>query len=583
MGKWTQIYDPLGLIAPGLPEYLLSALVAAIPLYLLFYMLAVKRAAGHKAAFAGTLSAIILAITVWGMPVGLTINSTVMGALFGIFPIVWIIITAVWIYNMTVESGEFEIIKNSLASMTDDRRLQAIFIAFAFGSFIEGTAGFGTPVAITAAMLVGLGFSPLYAAGICLIANTAPVAFGAIGVPIIVGSSASGLAAASGLSVDETTFHISKIVGRQLPFLSIIVPCWVSITMCGIKRTFEVLPALLVAGICFAGTQFFASNFLGPYLPDILSAMVTIAGLIVLLRVWKPRNIFHFPEEPASTSGPSASNYSCGEILRAWMPYIILAAMVTIWGLPAFKGAVKAIEGFALGIPWPGLNGVVWQATPIVTAEKIYTAQFNFNFVTAGGTAILLSGLMASFIMPNYGIGKAIACFMRTIYQLRYPIATIAMILGLAYTMNYSGMSSTLGLAFTKTGWLFPFFAPILGWLGVFLTGSDTSSNALFSSLQATTAQQVGVDPYLTVASNSSGGVTGKMISPQSISVATSATGMVGQEGNLFRFTIFHSLAMTLAVCLIVLLQAYPLHGMLPDIPPSIQTVLDAARAKMVP
>jgi lactate permease len=357
--------------------------------------------------------------------------------------------------------------------------------------------------------------------------------------------------------------HISKIVGRQLPFLSIIVPFWVSVTMCGFKRTLEVVPALLVAGVCFATTQFLTSNYLGPYLPDILSAMVTIVGLILLLRVWKPKNIFHFPDEKA-TSGPTTSNYATGEVLRAWMPYIILAAFVTIWGLASFKAAVRGIEGFALGLAWPGLDGAVEQTMPIVKAAKVYAAKYNFNFVSAGGTAIFLSGIIAAFVMPNYSLGKAFACLKRTCYQLRFPIVTISMILGLAYIMNYSGMSSTLGLAFTKTGALFPFFAPILGWLGVFLTGSDTSSNALFSNLQATTAQQVGVDPYLTVASNSSGGVTGKMISPQSISVATSATGMVGQEGDLFRFTIFHSLAMTAVVCVITLLQAYPLKGMLP-------------------
>jgi len=543
----------------GSSGYLMSALVAGIPLYILFYMLAVKRAAGHKAAFCGTLSAVVLAIIAWHMPADMAINATIKGACFGIFPIVWIIVTAVWIYNMTVESGEFEIIKNSLASMTDDRRLQAIFIAFAFGSFIEGTAGFGTPVAITAAMLVGLGFNPLYAAGICLIANTAPVAFGAIGVPIIVAGAASGLPNAGG----EAVHHISQIVGRQLPILSLIVPCWVSITMCGFKRTLEVLPALAVAGVCFAGTQYWTSNHLGPYLPDILAAMVTIIGLIVLLRVWKPKNIFHFPDEKPS-EGPVKASHSAGQVFRAWMPYIILAVFVTIWGLPSFKTAMKALEGWALGIPWPGLHGAIEKMPPLVKAPTIYGASFNFNFITSGGSAIFLAGILSAFVIPNYDIGKAMKCFVRTVCQLRYPIATIAMILGLAEIMNASGMSGTLGLAFTMTGALYPFFAPILGWLGVFLTGSDTSSNALFANLQATTAHQVGVDPYLTVASNSTGGVTGKMISPQSISVATSATGMVGQEGNLFRFTVFHSLAMTLVVCLITLLQAYPLKWMLP-------------------
>ena len=555
---WTQVYDPLEKML-GSSGYLLSALVAAIPLYILFYMLAVKRAAGHKAAFCGTLAAILLAIVAWHMPVGLAVNATVKGAAFGLFPIVWIIITAVWIYNMTVESGEFEIIKNSLASMTDDRRLQAIFIAFAFGSFIEGTAGFGTPVAITAAMLVGLGFNPLYAAGICLIANTAPVAFGAIGVPILVAGAASGLPNANG----EAVHHISQIVGRQLPFLSIIVPCWVSVTMCGFKRSLEVLPALVVAGVCFAGTQFWTSNHLGPYLPDILSAMVTIIGLILLLRVWKPKNIFHFPDEKVS-EGPVKSNYPGGQVIRAWMPYIILAALVTVWGLPDFKAAMKPFEGWALNIPWPGLHGAIEKMPPLVKAASVYAATYSFNFITSGGTAIFIAGVISAFVMPGYNIGRGFACFVRTIFQLRYPIATIAMILGLAEIMNASGMSGTLGLAFTMTGALYPFFAPLLGWLGVFLTGSDTSSNALFANLQATTANQVGVDPYLTVASNSSGGVTGKMISPQSISVATSATGMVGQEGNLFRFTVFHSLAMTLVVCIITLLQAYPLKWMLP-------------------
>ena len=550
MEKWTQVYDPFQSVLGGMPDYLLSALVAGIPLYLLFYMLAVKRTAGHKAALIGTTSALLLAILVWGMPVGPAVNSVFMGAAFGIFPIVWIVITAVWVYNMTVESGEFEIIKNSLASLTDDRRLQAIFIAFAFGSFIEGTAGFGTPVAITAAMLVGLGFNPLYAAGICLIANTAPVAFGAIGIPIVVAGQVSGL----------DVMHISKVVGRQLPFLSVIVPFWVCVTMCGFKRTLEVMPALIVSGLCFALSQYLCSNFHGPYLPDIISAIVTIVGMVALLRVWKPKHIFHFADEAPST-GPVKSEYPLGIVLRAWSAYIILAAMVFIWGLQGFK---SAMAGFNVAIQWPGLHNLVIKTVPIVKESAEYAAVYNFNFLTAGGTAILISGFIACLIMPKYGPGKAIACLGRTCYQLRFPIVTIAMILGLAYIMNYSGMSSTLGLAFTNTGALFPFFAPILGWLGVFLTGSDTSSNALFGSLQRTTAEAVGVDPHLTVAANSSGGVTGKMISPQSISVATAATGMIGQEGNLFRFTLWHSIAMTLVVCVITLLQAYWLSWMLP-------------------
>ena len=556
MEKWTQIYDPLGKLMP-MPEYLLSALVAGIPLYLLFYMLAFKRTPGYKAALAGTAVALLLAITVWGMPVSLACSATAFGALFGLFPIVWIVVTAVWVYNMTVESGEFKIIKESLAALTDDRRLQAIFIAFAFGAFIEGTAGFGTPVAITAAMLAGLGFNPLYAAGICLIANTAPVAFGAIGVPIIVAADVSGLDAG----------RISAIVGRQLPLLSLIIPAWLCITMCGFKRTLEVVPALLTAGICFAGTQFVFSNFHGPYLPDIMSALATIIGLVVLLRFWKPKNRWYFPHEDSSKRDTTLS-YRKSEVLRAWSAYIILAALVFVWGLVAFKTIVTPVDGVKFA--WPMLNGLVEKAFPIVstqvldTAQATYGAFFNFNVISAGGTAILLSGIISALIMPNYSLRKAARCFFCTCHQLRFPILTITTILSLAYIMNYSGMSSTLGLAFTKTGALFPFFAPFLGWLGVFLTGSDTSSNALFSGLQHTTADAVGVDPGLTVAANSTGGVTGKMISPQSISVATAATGLIGKEGNLFRFTLRHSIAMLLVICVLTILQAYVLKWMLP-------------------
>jgi lactate permease len=491
------------------------------------------------------------------MPVQLALSATANGVLFGLFPNVWIVITAVWVYNITVETGEFEIIKESHAALTDDRRLQAIFIAFAFGSFIEGTAGFGTPVAITAAMLAGLGFNPIYAAGICLIANTAPVAFGAIGVPIIVAAGTSGLDAN----------HISAICGRQLPLLSVIVPFWVCVTMCGFKRSMEVMPALLTAGLCFAVSQFLFSNFHGPYLPDIMSAIITIIGMVILLRFWKPKESWHFPDEPPSKK--TAFTYTTGQVLRAWCPYIILAAMVFIWGLTTFKAAVKPFDGFLFA--WPMLNGLVAKTAPIIpaaavgTAKAVYGASFNFNILSAGGTAIGLSGIIASFIMPKYGPGKAVACFFRTCYQLRFPILTIATILGLAYIMNYSGMSSSLGLAFTKTGALFPFFAPILGWLGVFLTGSDTSSNALFCSLQHTTAHQIGVSNTLLVAANTSGGVSGKMISPQSIAVACAATGLVGKEAALFRFTVRHSLFFAAVVGIMTLIQAYVLTGMIPQ------------------
>ena len=540
---WTQVYAPV-------VSEVVSACIAAIPLVILLYMLAVKRAKGHIAALAGLASAFVIAILVWGMPVMTAVGAVSLGVANGLFPIIWIVITAVWVYNMTVESGEFEIIKDSLARVTPDRRLQTIFIAFAFGAFLEGTAGFGTPVAITAAMLAGLGFNPLYGAGLCLIANTAPVAFGAIGAPILTAASVSG--------IDANL--LSQVAARQLPILAVIVPFWLSIVMCGFKRSMEILPAILVSGLCFAGAQFVFANFHGPTLPDIMSALATIVGLLVLLRYWQPSTIFRFAEDPAvSTDGPG---YPGKVILRAWGPYLILAVMVFFWGLPQFKAVLNGIS--CPSFSWPLLDGMVNRAAPIVASEAPYAARFTFNWVSAGGTAILLSGFIAVPMMPGYSYAKSVKCFFTTLHQLRFPILTIGSVLGLAFLMNYAGMSSTLGLAFTKTGGLFPFFAPLIGWLGVFLTGSDTSSNALFSSMQRTTATAVGIPPELAVASNAVGGVTGKMISPQSISVATSATNMVGQEGNLFRFALGHSIALTLILCVLVYCQAGFLSWMLP-------------------
>lgn len=549
---WIQDYNPLGSIG-------LSALAAAIPLFILLYMLGIRRSKGHIAAFFAVIFALIVAVGVFNMPVALAISATLNGALVGIFPIVWIVITAIWVYNMTVESGEFEIIKNSLASITDDRRLQALFIAFAFGSFIEGTAGFGTPVAITAAMLVGLGFNPVYAAGICLVANTAPVAFGAIGIPVVVLGQVSG--------IDAMT--LSKIIGRQLPFLSVIVPLWVVVMMCGWKRAMEVLPAVIVAGLCFAVTQFLTSNYVNAYLPDITSAFVTIIGLLIFLKIWKPSKIWHFPDEKPAAEGRVELKYSGLEVLRAWGPYIILAVLVFLWADDKFFGFKNVLTNAekALGltfVTWPGLHNLIVKTAPVVAKNAPYAATYGINFLSAAGSAIFAAGLVSLVIIPNYGIKRAATCFCKTTKQLIYPIITIALILGLAWIMNYSGMSSTLGLAFTATGYFFPFFAPFLGWMGVFLTGSDTSANALFGSLQKTAAQQLHLDPNLMVASNSSGGVCGKMISPQSISVACAATGLVGEESTIFRFALPHSIAMICIIGVITFLQAYVLQGMLP-------------------
>lgn len=543
---WTQVYTPVA------SSVGLSALCAAIPLFILFYMLAVRQAKGHIAAIAGAVGAIVVAIAIWGMPVGLAASSFLNGAAFGLFPIVWIVITAVWIYNMTVETKQFDVIKYSLASMTNDRRLQALFIAYAFSCFIEGTAGFGTPAAIAAAMLMGLGFSPLWAGGIALIANTAPVAFGAIGVPVIVAANVSHL--------DLLT--VSSIAGRQLFVLSILVPFWVCIAMSGFKRSMEVLPAILVCGVSSAAVQIILSNVHGPTLVDVGSSIASIACMCALLRVWKPKSVFVFEGEKVAEV--ESGKYTLGQIINAWLPYLILAVFVFFWGLGFFKNFLNGIPGCNFNFGWPGLHGNVLKTMPIAPDGTVYGAMFSFNWLSAGGTAIFLSGLASVPFMKGYSFGRAIACFFRTLGQLTKSILTIALILGLAYTMNYSGMSSTLGLAFTNTGSFFPFFAPILGWLGVFLTGSDTSSCALFSGMQKETALAVGMRPELAVAANAAGGVTAKMVSPQSLAVATAATNSVGMEGQLFRFCLLHSVGMTLILSVLCYLQAGPLAGMLP-------------------
>ena len=536
MENWIQVYLPFDNI-------LASALLAAIPLFVLFYLLAIRKMAGYKAAGICTACALLLAIFIWKMPAPLAASSAVMGASFGLFPIIWVVITAVWIYNMTVESKEFEKIRGSLASLTDDRRLQAIFIAYAFSAFLEGASGFGTPVAITAAMLAGLGFNPLYAAGICLVANSAPAAFGAIGIPVIVSADVAGL------EVNQ----LSWVVGEHLAGLSFLLPLWICAIMCGFKRSLEVWPALLVGGLSFSLTMYLTARFNGPALPDIVAGLVCLVCMVALLKFWKPKNIFRFPGEEASSAG-TAVKYSAGEIIRAWSPYLIVTVLVFICG----HGGYKALTAGSVALfEWPGLHNLVVKTAPIVESDALYAAVFKLDLLSAAGTAIFTAGLISSFIMPGYGPLKALRCLGRTCYQLRFSILTICLVLSLAYVMNYSGMSSTLGLAFTHTGFLFPFFAPIIGWVGVFLTGSDTSANALFSGLQRTTAEALGVDPYLTVGVNSSGGVTGKMISPQSISIATAATNQSGKEGELFRFALKHSVIMLLIVCAVTFIQAY--------------------------
>jgi len=536
---WKQIIDPFNNIA-------LSALVAVIPVLFIFWALIVKKMKGYQASIIAILIAIVIAIFIYKMPVKLALLSTAYGAMYGLFPICWIVITAVFLFNITVKSGQFEIIKHFMASITSDRRLQALLIAFSFGAFLEGTAGFGAPVAITAAMLVGLGFNPLYAAGICLIANTAPVAFGAIGIPITVASHVS--------SIPEMA--ISQMVGRTLPILSVLLPFYLIVLMCGVRKAKEVWPAILVSGFSFAFLQWVSSNFLGPSLPDVIAGIGSIISLMLLLKFWKPKKVWRFPNEPAPTLIVE-NKYSNGQILKAWAPFILLTIMIIAWGLAPIKNLLDAAAKYEF--PMPGLHDVI-----IGKDGKPIDHNYKLNSLSAAGTAILISGLIS---IPLIGLSykQGFKIFIETLKQLKFPIITVASVLGFAYIVNDSGIAITMAEALASTGVLFPFFAPVLGWLGVFITGSDTSANALFGKLQAATATSIGVDPVVTVGANVSGGVVGKMISPQSIAIAAAAGNLVGKESELFRFTVKHSFIMLMLICSIVLAQAYLFQFLIPS------------------
>lgn len=548
---WKMDINPLGSLA-------LSALVSAVPILYLFWALAYKRMKGHWAAISAVIIAMLISIIAYGMPVNLSVLSVFNGFIFGLWPVCWIVVTAVYIYNLSVETKQFEVIKNSLAAISDDRRVQAVIIAYSFGAFLEGAAGFGTPVAISAAMLAGLGFNPIYAAGICLIANTAPVAFGAIGIPIVVGSAVSGV----------DMMAMSKMVGRQLPFFSIIVPFYMAVVIAGWKKAVEIWPILLVSGGSFALTQFLVSNYIGPYLPDILSAIVSIIATVIFAKIWHPKESWTFEHEVAL--GKAKLQYTAGQVFRAWAPFIILSIFVAAWGINPIKAVLDQIATFKF--PIAGLDKAV-----IDHLGKPKPAVYAFNILSAAGTAILFAGILSIPVM-GASIGTALKVAGRTLNQLKWPIVTIGTILGFAYLYNFSGMAITLGYAFASTGAIFPFFAAFLGWLGVFMTGSDTSSNALFGKLQEVTARQIGIDPVLTVATNSSGGVFGKMISPQSIAVATAATGYVGHEGDIFRFTLKHSIILTFLMGVLAMLQAYVFTWMIPHWEQAVQAAVQAAK-----
>jgi lactate permease len=562
----------------------LSALVAALPVIVLLGLLGIFKVRAHWAALAGLATALVIAIAVYSMPAGTAGAAALNGAAYGLFPIGWIVLCAIFVYDITVKTGKFETIRHDIATLASDRRIQLLLIAFSFGAFIEGAAGFGTPIAISAAMLIGLGFRPLPAAGLSLIGNTAPVAFGAIGTPLIT------LATVTGLPLKD----LSAMVGRQLPFFSIIVPFWLVAAMCGFRKTRDIWPACLTAGLSFAIVQFLVANYHGPWLVDILASIASILSMVVLLRFWQPREIWRFKgdppveeeragragrwEGPDATPGelrPGPGAASREELtkaparrgaLLAWLPWIVLAVLVFLWGVPAVKSQLNEWStqiNIGTKIHWPGLDRQVERIPPVVSKVTTETAVYDFFPLSATGTALLFTGIISGLAL-GLRPGELARTFAGTLYRVRWSLLTIAAMLAIGYTTRYGGLDASMGLAFAKTGALFAFFSPLLGWLGVALTGSDTSSNALFGGLQKITATQIGMSPVLAAAANSSGGVMGKMIDAQSIVVGSVATGQQGEEGTILRYVFFHSIALACLIGVLVLLQAHVFTGMIP-------------------
>ena len=544
---WIQNYNPTGNIW-------LSALVAVIPIIFFLVTLGALGWKGHVAGFWTAILALVLAVVVFKMPVTQGVMSVLYGFLYGMWPIAWIIVAAVFLYKLSVNSGEFDIIRDSILSITQDQRILVILVGFCFGAFLEGAAGFGAPVAITAALLVGIGLKPLYAAGLCMIANTAPVAFGALGVPITVGAQVSGLDA-----------HLmGQMAGHQLPFLSLFLPLFLVFLMDKKRGLKEVWPAALVAGSSFAITQFLSATYLGPQLPDIASAIVSLLATALFLRVWKPSHIYTVEEaqREAGEKGHASAletlqHHSAGAIVKAWAPFILLVVFVIVWTNDSFK--LLFAKGGALAfavvqIKMPGPHQMIQQSQPI--GKAVQSAVFKLDLINATGTAIFLAAIVTVFVY-GMSVKQAVSTFKETIHEMKWALVSIGCVLAFAYIMNFSGMAITMALALSKTGGFFPFFSPVIGWIGVFLTGSDTSSNALFCNLQAITATQIGIPQILLVAANTTGGVTGKMISPQSIAIACAAVGMVGQESKLLRFTFKYSILFVVIISLITGLQAY--------------------------
>ncbi|HUL72647.1 MAG TPA: lactate permease LctP family transporter [Vicinamibacterales bacterium] len=555
---WQHNYSPVG------GSLGLSAAAAAIPLVVLFVMLGVVRKPTWMAALSALASALVVSLFVYGMPAKLAIISTVYGAAYGMFPIAWVVFASMMLYRLAVDTGKFEIIKDSVGSLTNDRRLQALFIAFSFGAFIEGAAGFGAPVAVAGAMLAGLGFNPFFAAGICLLANTSPVAFGSIGIPV------TTLAGVTGLPV----LALSAMVGRLCAMMSVLIPAYLVIVMAGRQRAMQVLPAIAACGISFAGTQLLVSNFIGPELTDIMSSLTCIVVMVGVLKLWTPATIMRLEGEHEATLTPH--RHAPGELFVAWLPYLFLVIAVLIVGAPSIKTAIDQwtnglIAGVSIksatvvnGLNVPGLHNAITRIPPVVARPSPYAAVFTLNWLSASGSACFIA-LVAAALFLRVGPARLARVYTATFRQLSKAMLTIASMLGLAYLMNYSGMTSTLGLALAGTGAAFPFFSAVVGWLGVFLTGSDTSANALFGNLQVVTANALGLNPILTASVNSAAGVMGKMISVQSIAVAVAATGMShADESRLFRFTIRHSVLLMSVMGVLALLFAYVLTGFVP-------------------
>ena len=551
--EWLQNYDPFG-------NALLSTLVAGIPIVVLLGLIAILEVRIHVAALIGLATALLIAIGVYGMPAKAAGATTIYGAAYGLFPIGWIILNLIFLYQLTVQKGLFAILRSSLAGLAPDPRVQVILIAFSFGAFFEGAAGFGTPVAVTAAILIQLGFKPLAASGLSLIANTAPVAFGALGTPIIALSGVTGIPA-------ET---LGAMAGRQLPFFSVIVPFWVVGAFAGMRGMWEVWPAALVGGVAFAVPQFLVSNYHGPWLVDIVASIVSIIALLVLLRFWKPKTIWRLNGDlPDSTSEKPAETFSRNQVVAAWVPWILLSVLVFIWGLPMMKTLLNELSIFKFEVP--NLHNVVQRMPPVANQKSPEAAVFTLNWLSATGTGILVAAIIAGLIM-RFSVGQMFRIYLETIYKVRYSLITIAAMLALGYVTKYSGTDATLGLALAKTGVFYPFFGTLLGWLGVALTGSDTASNVLFGSLQRITAEQTGVSPVLMCAANSTGGVMGKMVDAQSIVVASTATNYYGKEGEILRYVFVHSIVLAALVGLLVTLQAYvpPFTSMVLPMPAGI-------------